>query len=169
MTTSTEPDLSTESGALFSPCRTYRYLLWRTWDSLPMFPDPADRIAFCGLNPSTADENINDPTIRRCIGFAKRWGYRGIVMLNLFGLRSTQPEGLKRTSDPVGPDNDEWLRWASSRVALTVCCWGSFSMAAHRATAAKRLLGDTRCLGTNADGQPKHPLYLPNSSELIKF
>ena len=89
--------------AVFSPCRTYRYALSRVW--------AADKpyALFIGLNPSTADETLDDPTIRRCIDFAKRWGYGGLVMANLFAYRATNPSEMKAATDPVGVANDEWL------------------------------------------------------------
>jgi hypothetical protein len=91
--------LLSESGAEFSECQQYRYTLWRTWDS------QADRVMFIGLNPSTADETEDDPTIRRCIRFAKDWGYGGILMMNAYAYRSTAPRGLKQVTDPIGPRN----------------------------------------------------------------
>lgn len=89
--------------AKLSDCRTYRYELWRTWDESKPYA------MFIGLNPSTADETEDDPTIRRCINFAKTWGYGGLCMTNLFAYRATQPEDMKRASDPIGNKNDETL------------------------------------------------------------
>ena len=89
------------SGAIFSPCRTWRYTLTRDW-----LLGNGERVAFIGLNPSTADETLDDPTIRRCINYAKAWGYSGMTMLNLFGYRATDPEDMKAFREPIGPEND---------------------------------------------------------------
>src|SRR5271157_168450 len=87
------------SGATFSLCRTWRYKLWRRWSAaVPM-------VTFIGLNPSTADEINDDPTVRRCLGFARRWGFGGMSMLNVFAYRSTNPRALRAATDPVGPRN----------------------------------------------------------------
>jgi hypothetical protein len=123
------------SGAVFSECRTYRYMLWRRWkedkqvtgfgpDAIE-FDSPSHMVAFIGLNPSTADETQDDPTIRRCIGFAKSWGFRGMMMLNLFAFRATDPKDMKAAADPIGPDNDRHIRVASSILPQTICCWGT--------------------------------------------
>jgi len=104
-------NLSQPSGAVFSPCDRYRYVLWRTWK--PHIPS----VVFIGLNPSTADAQRNDPTIRRCIGFAQTWGYGGIIIANLFSYRATQPNTLRQVSDPVGPDTDQWLQWICQKVS----------------------------------------------------
>jgi hypothetical protein len=106
-------------GAQFSGCRRWRYALVRRWsidDNL---------IAFIGLNPSTADEFTDDPTIRRCRCFARGWGYSGMVMLNLFGWRSTEPKGLLEADDPIGPANDEALLEWCRPMRQIICCWGS--------------------------------------------
>ena len=87
-----------EKGARFSESRTHRYALWRIWEK------GAPMVMFVGLNPSTADETQDDPTIRRCIDFAKRWGYGGLYMLNIFAFRATNPKDMKAAADPVGPD-----------------------------------------------------------------
>ena len=106
------------SDAEFSPCRQYRYSLWRYWDEHKRYA------VFVCLNPSTADETKDDPTVRRCINFAKGWDYGGMIMLNLFALRSTDPKRLKLVDDPVGPDNDFHLRSASSKAGITIAAWG---------------------------------------------
>ena len=92
------------SDAFFSKDRIYRYALWRIWDyDLP-------KVLFIGLNPSTADEFKNDPTIRRCMRYSYDWGYGGYIMGNIFGYRSTDPRNLKKVKDPIGLDNDFWLK-----------------------------------------------------------
>lgn len=154
------------SGAIFSPCRTWRYKLWRSWDeSLPT-------VAFIGLNPSTADETANDPTIRRCIGFAKSWGYGTFVMLNLFGYRATDPRELYTTGSPelgltkdffVGPDNDSHILTESAFASRVVAAWGNHGALYGRAKWAIDNISKLHHLGLTHVGQPKHPLYLSKS------
>ena len=92
-----------KSGAVFSDCRKYRYALWRMWNEhMPI-------AMIIGLNPSTADQTRNDPTITRCINFASSWGYGGVCVTNLFGFRATAPTELKAHHDPIGKENDAWV------------------------------------------------------------
>jgi hypothetical protein len=147
-------------GAIFSPDRTYRYVLKRVWQSR----QPS--LVVIGLNPSTADERLDDPTIRRCQGYARLWGYGGLVMLNLFGLRSTDPKALYQHDAPIGPDNDvhiqsECFRQPGSRVLVA---WGTHGAWMQRGWDVGKLLvphPDVQCLDVTLYGQPKHPLYLP--------
>lgn len=149
------------SGATFSACRQYRYVLWRAWGA-------TDRtVAFIGLNPSTADETENDPTIRRCIGFAKSWGFDRLVMLNLFAFRATDPSDMKRAADAVGPDNDATLVTQCASAGRIVGCWGAHGAFNGRYVDVRRLIPQRiECFGTTKSGQPKHPLYLPSNSKL---
>lgn len=153
---------STEaSGAYFSPCRTWRYALWRTWE--PELP----RVAFCGLNPSTADEEHNDPTVRRCIQFAHDWGYGGMWMLNAFGFRATDPRDMKSSLDPVGPDNDATIERVRRLVKMVVACWGVHGSWLTRGEELLKFLksmGPVHCLGWTKWLHPKHPLYLPKDT-----
>lgn len=145
-----------DQGATFDVARVYRYRLWRTWDAtLP-------RCVFIGLNPSTADEQVLDPTLRRCVDFARRWGCGRLDMLNLFALRSTDPEGLRTVTDPVGPENDRHLLEATREAEVVVAAWGAHEMALQRAKQVRRLLGAVpfECLGLTKSGQPRHPLYV---------
>lgn len=149
------------SGAVISGCGTYRYRLWRVWDDcLPV-------MVWVMLNPSTADADADDPTIRRCVGFAKRLGFGSIDVLNLFALRSTDPAALWRHPDPRGPDNDEWLLGCRNRHvgSMLVVGFGAVSSAKARNRYARSytcLAGnDPRCFGLTKDGWPRHPLYLP--------
>jgi hypothetical protein len=103
---------------ILSPCRTYRYSLWREWIGGDGY------VLFIGLNPSTADETNDDQTIRRCIGFAKAWGFAGVCMANLFAFRATDPKVMMQAADPVGRDNDAWLRTLSDAASLVVGAWG---------------------------------------------
>lgn len=153
---------SFESGAYFSPCSTWRYALWRQWDY-------ANNVMFIGLNPSTADERTNDMTITKCIGYAKRWGFGGIYMLNLFAFVSTMPEGMYLADDPIGPGNDEALSYYRTKVGLVVAAWGGSVPVRYR----PRIRWQSRiqqvlecigrpveCLGRTNDGSPRHPSRL---------
>lgn len=147
--------------AIFSPCRRYRYMLTRQWDATLPY------VCFIGLNPSTADENLDDPTIRRCIAFAKRWGYGGIIMINLFAYRATDPRDMKKQLYPHGSENNRWIKEAGKEANLMIACWGTHGVYRERGAQVKRMLqayfGDMirLChLGLTKDGYPKHPLYL---------
>ncbi len=143
--------------ALFSPCRTYRYSLHRVWN--PKKP----LCAFIGLNPSTADEQIEDNTVTRCMGFAGSWGYGGLVMLNIFAYRSTDPKGLLIIEDPVGPENDMHLVKSARKADLIVCAWGYFPKHSMRAGDVFNMLGSMHALhhlGLTKEGWPRHPLYI---------
>lgn len=143
------------SGAAFSDCRRYRYALWRSWDeALP-------RVMFIGLNPSTADENKDDPTLRRCMGFARAWGYGSVGNGNLFAYRATDPKAMLAAPDPVGPDNDRWLRRLAEEADLVVAAWGNHGIHLGRSAAVSELLPKLHCLAVNRSGEPAHPLYQP--------
>lgn len=153
-----KPLLELPRGAEFSPCRTWRYALWRRWD------DRGPWCAFIGLNPSTADETQNDPTIRRCIGFAQQWGFGGLWMLNLYGYRATDPRDMQAAADPVGPGNDETLvRIAGDQatVPLVLAAWGVNATLDRERHVCELLGRPVECLGTSRDGRPLHPLYRP--------
>lgn len=154
-----------ERGADFSPCRTYRYLLWRVWDT------DGSPLNVIGLNPSTADEAIDDPTIRRCVDFAQQWGYGSLVMTNLYGYRSTDPQGLLLVGDPVGPGNDAALRLAAWRAGRTIAAWGAHTLATRRVAAVSTLLDwiPVDCLGLTKSGAPRHPLYMPKTTRPVPF
>jgi hypothetical protein len=167
------------SGATFSPCRTWRYCLWRRWRDHGIFDiadtrvgdDNQDVVAFIGLNPSTADESEDDPTIRRCIGFAKSWGFGGIAMLNLFAFRATDPKDMKAAIEPVGPWNDEAIRRVTRTCRSTICCWGAHGSYRYRDAHVRSLLyrKSCYCLGRTNAGHPKHPLYLKADTERLVF
>lgn len=156
-----------DSGAVFdAELPAYRYTLWRRW----WFSAPLNKmVAFCGLNPSTATETVDDPTIRRCIRFAKSWNAQGMVMLNLFAFRATDPQAMKQQLDPVGVRNDEALRYVAERCGLLVACWGNHGSHLGRDQAAINLLrkatgGWLYHLGLTKGGCPKHPLYLKSKT-----
>jgi len=147
--------------AVISDCGTYRYRLTRTWDTAK------PTVAFVMLNPSTADETRDDPTIRRCLGFAKDWGYGSLVVVNLFGLRSADPTRLHEHADPVGPANDDYLRAVCADAEQVVVAWGAKGSFKDRALkVADMLETDLYALNTTKDGHPNHPLYQPADAEL---
>ena len=124
------------------------------------------------LNPATADEHVLDPTLRRCEGFSKRFGYDGFEVVNLFALRSTDPSVLPRLGwAAIGPDNDLAIRQAADRADRIIVGWGQERFARSRALAVSMLLcdRDLYCLGQNQDGSPKHPLYLSAATLLTRF
>lgn len=153
--------------AEISACGQYRYLLTRMWGG---WRNGRRTVCFIGLNPSTADAEIDDPTVRRLIGFAKLWDFDGLQLVNLFALRSTDPKQLRQRLRPVGPDNDEWIIRAATSSELTVVCWGADKAAERRSQDVYRLLRDNgiphRCFGTTKAGFPKHPLYLAAATRL---
>lgn len=151
--------------ATFSRDRIYRYSLFRTWDA------DRDPIAFIGLNSSTADEWVDDNTIRRCIGFGRDWDYGGIVMLNAFAYRATDPRVMRGQDEPVGPDNDNVIQFWSKLVRQVVICWGVHGSHRQRSAAVKEMLFDVPlfCFGTTKSGEPKHPLYLSSDSKLVSW
>lgn len=126
-------------------------------------------VLFVGLNPSTADAALDDPTIRRCVGFARAWGFDWLLMGNLYAYRSTDPKPLKDlVTCPVGPKNEESLRSMASRADRIVAAWGSNPLNADAQILADWIMSlpRTRCLGQNKNGTPKHPLYLPKDTDL---
>ena len=150
---------------MFSECRMFRYILWRRWDYRPL-------VNFIGLNPSTADETEDDPTIRRCIGFAKeRWKAGGILMTNIFAFRATDPKKMKEAIDPVGPDNDLHLRWIAGCSAKKIACWGVHGAFQYRGSTVARMIGRQFlwCFGRTKAGHPKHPLYLQKAIKLVRM
>lgn len=151
-----------ERGADISPCGRYRYALWRKWG-------PGGTCMFVGLNPSTADATLDDPTIRRCIGFARSWGYGGLMMTNLFAWRATQPRDMMAADDPVGPDNDVTLRTAYLNAEVTVAAWGAYGTYGGRHNAVRAMLPRLHYLRLTKDGHPGHPLYLPASLRPVQW
>jgi len=143
-----------ESGAVFSDCRHYRYLLWRRWQA------EGSTVLFIGLNPSMADEQSNDPTIRRCLGFARSWGFGAMAVANLFAYCATHPKDLKAATDPVGRENDAWLDHMAAGAERVVACWGNHGVYQNRADEVGTRLDDLYCIQLNGSGQPAHPLYL---------
>ena len=143
--------------AEFSYCGTYRYALWRAWQ-----PE-APRVLFIGLNPSTADDRMDDPTVRRCLGYARSWGYGSLAIANLFAYRSTNPAHLRTAEDPVGPLNDRWLQDLARESDLVVAAWGDHGRFDQRWKEVAAMRAELYCLGMTKLGQPRHPLYLKKS------
>lgn len=151
-----------QKGALFSDDRRYRYVLWRIWNpDLPL-------ILFIGLNPSTACETQNDPTISRVIQFAKTWNYGGIYMCNLFAYVTPYPEELKRIIDPIC-ENDIHLKAYGSLCQDILFAWGNFKEAENRAKLISSWFSNAICLGKNKNGTPKHPLYISSDTKPLKY
>ena len=145
-----------EKSAIFSPCRKYRYTLWRHWGGMFV----SGYAMFIGLNPSTADEKVDDPTIRRCIRYAKDWGYAGLCMTNLFAFRATLPEVMKAQVDPIGPDNDMYLLDMASDAEVIIAAWGVNGYYNGRDKEVIGLIKNLHHLGLSNNGYPRHPLYL---------
>lgn len=143
--------------SIWSNDRSYRYTLWRTWTSNPR----PKFVQFIGLNPSTADDTKPDPTVTRCINFAKSWGYRAMCMTNIFAYKSTNPNGIRWVENPVGEYNDHWLLTIYTEADLSIACWGLHGTYKKRSDAVRLLLPNLHCLKMSKNGQPMHPLYLP--------
>lgn len=164
--------LPMERGATLSTCGLFRYNLFRHWGK------PGNRLMFVMLNPSTADADTDDPTIRKCIGFAQRGGFNGIDVVNLYAYRATKPAELRVAGYPVGPFNDSHI--ISSAMAnrefggKVVCAWGAIGSKLERPLAVVRSLRFTAGVNPYAlaickDGNPAHPLMLPYLSQLRAY
>jgi len=149
--------------AWFSPCRRYRYALWRTWGAGTRYA------MFVGLNPSTADETADDPTIRRCVAFAKSWGLDALCMTNLFGFRATDPKDMFAAEDPIGEGNDVTLDKIAEDAAVIVGAWGNHGVYLNRDQDVRARLYRLHYLRLTKSNQPQHPLYLPSDLVPIPF
>jgi hypothetical protein len=147
-----------EATAALSQCRRYRYALWRKWADGP-------QVLFVMLNPSTADESANDPTIRRCIGFAKTWGFGSLAVGNLFALRTPSPSQLMQSPEPIGNENDQWLQKLQGSAALTVAAWGNNGTYQGRGSSVAKQLVLPHTLGVTKLSQPRHPLYVSSATQ----
>ena len=163
------------SSAIISPCLNYRYSLTREWDNGP-------RVLWIMLNPSVADANIDDPTIRRCVSFTHAFAlyksdvqpkFGSLEVVNLFAYRATDPKDMASAKadgvNIVGPDNDQHIIEAASRASLVVAAWGADKLAPLRSVSIRKLVTPhaLHCLGKSKSGAPKHPLYLASNSELV--
>lgn len=149
--------------AVLSRDGRYRYALRRVWD------ENARTVLFVGLNPSTADHLVDDPTIRRCMAFAHGWGFGQLLVANLFAFRTSSPTRLRAARDPIGADNDRWIGRLTRDAHLTVVAWGNHGGFLDRDADVLQLLGAPHCLTVNKSGQPKHPLYVQASAQLRPF
>ena len=152
--------------AELSPCGMYRYTLTRIWNE---FKPLANWVA---LNPSTADETDDDPTIRREIAFSKANGFGGMIKTNIFAYRSTSRGILRMLRDPIGPENDAYIRAVALKCDAVIVAWGNDGDIKGRGSWVfhKLLTGrPVYCLGVNANGHPKHPLYLRGDTVLQEF
>lgn len=140
--------------AKLSDDRTYRYDLSRVWDGSKPYA------MFICLNPSTADESEDDPTSRKCIQYAKSWGYGGMHIANLFAYRATEPKDLLDIDDPVGEDNDKWLSKIANDADIVIAAWGNHGQYLNRADQVSNSIPTLHCLNVNNSGEPAHPLYL---------
>ncbi|MFT2213967.1 DUF1643 domain-containing protein [Rhizobium giardinii] len=149
------------SSATISACGAYRYRLERQWDA------NKSKVAFIMLNPSTADAEQDDPTIHRCMAFAKAWGFGGLIVGNLFALRSTDPKVLYSHEDPIGVDNDKHLSAIARSSMKIICAWGTHGAFRDRGreVAHKLEFFNLSVLKLTADGHPGHPLYIAASTE----
>jgi hypothetical protein len=164
MTSLTEQALT--GSAVISPCGKYRYHLGRELAA-------GGRVAtFIMLNPSTADHLVDDPTIRKCVGFCQRWGCGELRVVNLFAVRATDPADMRKAADPVGPENREWICRASATGSLVVCAWGMHGTYMDQDLTVLGWIADLcepMALGVTKDGNPRHPLYVPYAAELAPF
>ena len=156
-------DLTTLKGAIFSDDGQYRYALWRVWSHtrLPLM--------FIGLNPSTANGIMDDPTITRLMVRSDQAGFGGLLAGNLYALVSSNPEVLLKGGDAVGPETDDYLRKMIAMSGVVLCAWGSFPAASKRASIVLEMVPVPLCLGVNEDGNPKHPLYISYHVPLSRY
>jgi hypothetical protein len=148
------------TGAILSSTKTYRYSLWREWNP------HAPKVGFVMLNPSKANEWVDDPTIRRCISFARFWGYGSLEVMNLFAYRTTHPCELCEVPDPIGAENDFYLISLRQRVQQIILAWGNWGTLYNRNQEVIKLLGAEQvyCLGFTKLGNVRHPLYLKSDT-----
>ncbi len=161
-------DDGTFSKAIYTDCERYRYVLTRQWEEVS-----ENRAVFIGLNPSTATEYQNDPTVARCIKYAKTWGHDSMTMLNAFAFRSTDPKGLKSVEDPVGSANDRYILKQCRDASQIILCWGTHAEYLDRGLKLlEKLSGrsfELNCLKITKNGHPSHPLYLKKDLQPIPF
>ena len=157
-------DLLEETSARLSECGTYRYQLTRQWGDGPI-------ACFLMLNPSTADADQDDQTIRKCRGFARREGCGGFIVANLFAFRATDPKQLLTADDPIGPENDamtrDAIRCATETGGPIIAAWGAHKIVGDRAKLVVTWAEGIQCLGLTKAGHPRHPLYLKGDAPLI--
>jgi hypothetical protein len=158
--------------AEFSPCGVYRYTLTRNWSEGPC-------IGWLLFNPSVATAELNDHTIRKTIGFSKRWGFGRLIILNLYAVRNTDPRAVTRMGvSAIGPMNDYWILKSIGQASELVCAWGCAQHAPEIDSRIDYLLtsirdkfpdAPMRCLGYRKDGHPRHPLMIGYDTERVEF
>ena len=162
-----------DTRAQISDCGRYRYTLYRQWVEDRKWHESEGWCLFIMLNPSTADGTKDDPTIRRCVSFAERWGHGGLVVCNLFALRATDPRELYKADDPVGPENDWRTLGQAASVRRIVCAWGVHGRLRGRDEHVLGLIRQAglrpQHLGLTKDGHPRHPLYVAGATETADF
>ena len=149
--------------AIFSEDRIYRYVLVRKWDECK------PSLMIVGLNPSTADETKDDPTIRRCIGFAKRWGYGKLYVTNLFAFRAIHPKSLFICENPIGIKNDFWIKKTSNKVDKVVLAYGNLGINKNRHEEIMKIIDNPYCIKISKVGLPMHPLYSKYTNHPLNF
>ncbi|MEP2891606.1 DUF1643 domain-containing protein [Tateyamaria sp.] len=161
MITRTHTKGDAPSTAIYSDCERYRYSLTRIWD------DAGTRVNFVMLNPSTATEVQNDPTVERCERRARTLGYGGFAVTNIFAWRDTDPKGMRAAADPIGSDNNDAIKDRAIWATDVIAAWGTHGAHLNRGPEVAILLGmldrPLFHLGLSKAGHPKHPLYLPYS------
>lgn len=148
---------------IFSPDRKYRYTLWREWEPNKPF------CMFIGLNPSVADEKINDNTVRRCINYSKQWGYGSLCMTNIFAWRETKAELMLLEKEPIGEENDKFLLQCAEKAGIIIAAWGNHGKHLNRGDKIKQMIPNLYCLKITNEGNPWHPLYLRADLKPIKY
>lgn len=156
-------ELFNAQGAAISSCGKYRWTLYRTWSH------EKPKVMFICLNPSTANADIEDATTRRLRTFAHGWGFGGYILVNLFAFRATDPEQLKHVEDPIGRDNDVFIKDLSPLCSEIVFAWGTNGSYKGRDKQVIARFPNAKCIDLSKDGHPKHPLYLKGDLKLKPF
>lgn len=149
---------------IFSPDRKYRYTLWRVWE-----PNNTKYCMFVGLNPSKADEKIDDNTVRRCIRYSKDWGFGALCMTNIFTWRETIAKLMLLEKEPIGVDNDKYLLECAKNAGIIIAAWGNHGKHLNRGEQVKNMIPNLHCLKLSNEGNPCHPLYLKADLKPIPY
>lgn len=162
-----KPIDTSKDTAIFSPCEQYRYILTRRFDA-----DNPKVCNFIMLNPSTADEKKNDPTVARCCKYAQRWGYGALIVTNIFAFRATDPKEMRAQKSPIGLLNQPYILKAAVESDFVVCAWGTHgSYLSQGSLVVNGILKglELHCLEITKHGYPKHPLYCKADLEPIRY
>lgn len=147
-------DVELEKYAYISDDQLYRYTLWRRWGQSSKYA------CFIGLNPSVADAYIDDPTLKRCIDFSKSFGYDAVCLINLFAYRATNPQDMKKVSEPIGIENDKVIKLVTSYSEINIAAWGTLGIFKNRNLEVQDMIDNLHYLKLTKDKHPSHPLYL---------